>query len=346
MKKMPYLAVIAYLSLIILGIPCLTRAGEAFPGVTWDKAVSPDAVGWSSEKLKIADAFARTLQTDAYLIVQHGVIVHEYGETASATNIHSMRKSVLSLLMGIYSDRGVVDLNNTLADLGIDDKEKLSAAEKQATVRQLMQGRSGIYHPAAYESPEMAASRPARGSFKPGEHWYYNNWDFNALGTIFQKFTGKTVLESLRDDLAVPLQFEDFNYPSDTRFRYEGVSEHPAYLMRLSARDLARIGLLMSRNGMWKDSRIVSEKWIAESTASYSDTHIPNIGYGYMWYVDLRRKSFSARGDKGQLMIVSPVHHLILVHKVNTETDPDRNVSGKQFSELLRLIMDAKPTEG
>ncbi|MCX5880323.1 MAG: serine hydrolase [Deltaproteobacteria bacterium] len=335
-----------FLGLIILGLSSYLWAGETFPGEKWGKVISPDAAGWSSERLKNADDFARTLKTDAYLIVHHGVIVHEYGATTRAINIHSIRKSVLSVLMGIYSDRGVVVLNKTLSDLDINDKERLSATERQATVQQLMQARSGIYHPAAYEVPEAAVARPTRGTFKPGEHWYYNNWDFNALGTIFQKFTGKTVFESLRDDLAQPLQFEDFSYSSDTHFQYESASEHPAYIMCLSARDLARLGLLMSRNGRWKDRQIVSEKWVVESTTSYSETDIPERGYGYLWWVNVRQKSYSANGYKGQVMIVNPVRDLIIVHQVDTENDPNKNVSGGQFSELLQRIINAKLTEG
>lgn len=338
------------LGLLIFAIsvhpPCGWAGVDTFPEKTWEKAASPEAVGWSSERLKIADDFARTLQTGAYILVEHGVIVHELGAVSRPMNIHSMRKSILSVLMGIYRDRGVVNLDKTLADLGVDDKKgELSPAERQATVRQLMQSRSGIYHPAAYEAPGTAASRPARGSSKPGERWWYNNWDFNALGTIFQKFTGKSVFESLRDDLAEPLQFEDFDYAADTRFQYEDVSEHPAYIMRLSARDLARVGLLMARNGRWKDRRIVSEEWVAESTASYSETDIPGRGYGYMWWVNSDRKTFSANGYKGQIMIVSPARDLVLVRQVDTETGPGRDVSAKQLPELIRRIMDARLTD-
>ena len=339
--------VLVFLSLIVPGACGWSRAADQFPGEKWEKAVSPETEGWSSEGLKLADDFARTLQTDAYLIVQHGVIVHEYGAVARATNIHSMRKSICSVLFGIYADRGVVDLDKTLADLDIDDdKEKLSTTERQATIRQLLQARSGIYHPAAYEAPEDAAIRPSRGSFKPGAHWYYNNWDFNALGTIFKKCTGKTVFESLRDDLAEPLQFEDFNDSTDTRFQFENVSEHPAYIMRLSARDLARVGLLMARKGRWKDLRIVSEKWVAESTASYSETGIPGRGYGYLWWVNPGRRTYSANGYKGQIMIVNPARDLILVHKVDTEKEPAGNVSATQFSELLQRILNARITDG
>jgi CubicO group peptidase (beta-lactamase class C family) len=98
---------------------------------------------------------------------------------------------------------------------------------------------------------------------------------------------------------------------------------------------------LMSREGRWKDHRIVSEQWISESTTSYSDTDIPGRGYGYLWWVNLRQKTFSANGYKGQVLLVNPMRDLIIVHQVDTESNPDRSVSGKQFSELLQRIMDA-----
>ena len=335
------------LGLIIAGTSVFAGAQDKFPGEKWENAASPEFLGWSSEGLRSADAFARTLQTDAYLVVQHGVIVHEYGDTARATNIHSMRKSILSVLTGIYRDRGMVALDRTLAELGIDDNRGgLTPVERQATVRQLLEARSGIYHSAAYETSDMAAKRPARSSFRPGEHWYYNNWDFNALGTIFRRFTGKSVFESLRDDLAGPLQFEDFDYRADTHFEFESASEHPAYVMRLSARDLARIGLLMCRKGVWRDHRIVSENWVAESTTSYSETDEPGRGYGYLWWVNTGRGTFSANGHRGQIMIVNPARDLVFVHKVDTEKDRARKVSSRQLMELLDLVTNARRPAG
>ena len=103
---------------------------------------------------------------------------------------------------------------------------------------------------------------------------------------------------------------------------------------------------MISRNGRWKDRQIVSEKWVTESTTSYSDTDILERGYGYMWWVNLRHKSYSANGYKGQVMIVNPMRDLIIVHLVDAENDPKKNVSGRQFSELLQRIMNARLAEG
>jgi CubicO group peptidase (beta-lactamase class C family) len=317
-------------------------AGAGFPGKNWEQAASVEDAGWSAAGLAAADSYARTLQTDAYLIVDHGLIVHRYGDCARPINLHSMRKSVLSVLMGIYADRGQVDIDKSLADLDINEKVPLTKTERQATVRQLLQARSGVYLPAAYEAPEAKAARPARGSFLPGQHWYYNNWDFNALGTIFQKFTGKSVFEALRDDLARPLQFEDFNLSRDTQFWLEPESVHPAYIMRLSARDFARVGLLMSRKGDWDGQRIVPESWVAESTRSYSGTDQPKEGYGYLWWVSLDRPAYSANGYDGQIMIVNPARDVVIVHLVDTDDGSRRRVTHTQLSALLDRIFEAR----
>lgn len=341
-----------WVAALLLCLAWGAHAQDTYPSTTWEQASPEVAAQWSAERFKEADGLARSLQTDAYLVVHKGYIVHAYGGIGRVSNLHSMRKSVLSVLMGMGADRGKVKLDQTLAELGIDDKEGLSDAEKQATVRQLMQARSGIYHRAAYETGKMAAQRPARGSAAPGEKWVYNNWDFNALATIFAKATGQTVFESLRDDLAKPLQFEDFSYYSGTKFLYEGTSRHPAYLMWMSPRDLARIGLLMSRNGNWRGRQLVSQQWVQESTTSYSNAS-PNTGYGYMWWVGLNGrllqnefpgKVYAAEGSQGQYLLIDAARDLIIVHKVETNSDPHRQVTNQQFAELLRRILAAKIT--
>src|SRR5207247_606298 len=75
-------------------------------------------------------------------------------------------------------------------ELGIDDSEpSLTPEEKKATLGDLLKARSGVYHPALYETPGMKAARPRRSSHAHGTFWYYNNWDFNVLGTVFERQT-------------------------------------------------------------------------------------------------------------------------------------------------------------
>ena len=341
-------------ALLWLGVAGGVAAEAVFPAETW-ATPSPEAPSrWSSEKLKVADAFAASLRTDAYLVIDHGVLVHSYGDIDKPMNLASVRKSVLGLLTGMQVDSGAIDLDQTLADLDIDDKEGLTPTERGATVRQLLQSRSGVYHPAAYETPEARRLRPVRGSHAPGAFFYYNNWDFNALGTIFERRAGKTVFEALQRDLAEPLQFQDFRPAEDTRWVRERASEHPAYVMHLSARDLARVGLLAARNGRWGDRQLVSAAWIAESTVSYSTVSPGWSGYGYLWWVPLRAFPFWTRGphqlsmavgDGGQFMLVDRERDLVVVHRMDNDRVWFRRerVTIEQFAELAARIHAAVP---
>ena len=339
------------LAVALLVSPLRAHAAEVFPGATWERVQDLRAAGWDAAKLSAADELARTLSTDAYLVVDRGRIVHEYGATTLPTNVHSVRKSVLNLLVGIAVGRGAIDLRRTMADLGIDDVDALTASEKGATVEQLLQARSGVYHPAAYETKAMAALRPARGSASPGSHWYYNNWDFNALGTILERATGKPVSDALRDDLAGVLGFEHFTPAADTGLRYEPGSMHPAYTMRLSARDMARIGLLVLREGRWDARQVVPREWVVASLTSYTESARRGVGYGYLWWIGERGRHFgqvfpgkvvSARGHRGQYIVIDFARELVIVHKVNSELTSSRRVSTAEFGRLLALVLQAK----
>jgi len=289
------------------------------------------------------------LDTDSYLLVAGGKVIWEYGDTNLTSNIHSIRKSIASLLYGIAGDRGRVPLDRTRAELGIFFVNDPATTEKTATVRNLLSARSCIYHQAAYETKEQLERRPERYSCRPGERWFYNNWDFNALGSIFQALTNKTLFDAFDSELAGPLQLEHFKKAEHTQFHKEDVSRHPAYLFRLSALDLARIGLLVARGGNWCGKRIVSKRWIVESTTKMSDTN-RGSGYGYLWWVgedgkqfgtQFNGKTFSARWSRGQFMVVNPADDLIIVHRVDTDEKGTR-VKSREFEGLLAAIMAAR----
>jgi CubicO group peptidase (beta-lactamase class C family) len=102
----------------------------------------------------------------------------------------------------------------------------------------------------------MAERRPERGSHAPGTFWYYNNWDFNVLGALLRRATGEDTFAAVDKYLAQPLQMQDFT-PADGRYVRTDASEHPAYPMHFTARDLARFGWLYLNAGRWHDQQVV-----------------------------------------------------------------------------------------
>lgn len=178
------------------------KADPIYPGESWTIASSPEAAGWSGAGLEAAYAFAAAIGTGAIVIVQDGVIASEWGAVNHVSGIASMRKSLLSGLIGIHVAEGTIDLRSTLAELGIDDCEPgLTVQEKQATIADLLTSRSGVYHAAADQGPSTA---PERGCHLPGQYWFYNNWDFNVLGVVVQQLTGIPLAHDFDERIAAP----------------------------------------------------------------------------------------------------------------------------------------------
>lgn len=105
--------------------------------------------------------------------------------------------------MGFMSPKATSAWEKRSVKLRIDDRPPaLTPLEKQATILDLLRARSGVYHDAARETAGMRARRPVRGTHPPGSHFYYNNWDFNVLGTIFEKLTGKKIFEEFAERIS------------------------------------------------------------------------------------------------------------------------------------------------
>ncbi|MCQ4634181.1 beta-lactamase family protein [Shinella sp. CPCC 100929] len=287
------------------------------------------------------DALLAAGGSTALLAVRNGRVVFERGHHAHRSSVASVRKSLIGILYGIAIEAGEIDLDATLEDLGIDDLSPLTPEEKQATIADLLKSRSGIYHPCVYG---MEPGRPARGSHPPGTFWYYNNWDFNVLGTIYRQETGRTLAEAFQKLVAEPLEMQDF--AAEDIFDVPGPeSLHPVYKMRLSDRDLARIGHLFLKRGLWEQRRIVPEQWVEDSTTAWSALG-GGRGYGYLWWtaeanalgdsLSIDVPIFYASGAGGQYIIVIAALDLVVVHRA---ADVRNGIIHARMGEILRALL-------
>ena len=324
-------------------------ANNEVPGAEWRHIIGWEA-GWSRDGLEAVHERALQLNSTALMLVHHGIVVAEWGDTEKRTELASVRKSLLSALIGIAVTERKINLDATLGQLGIDDNApSLTEIEKQATVRMLLQARSGVYHAALYETPAMAARRPARGSHMPGTFWYYNNWDFNALGTIYEQATRTGIYDAFNTRIARPIGMQDYR-PEDGEYVTGAASIHRAYPIRMSARDLARFALLYLRGGNWGGKQIVPEAWVRESTRPYSTSEF-GPGYAYLWWTAapadpaltgmvLPEGTYFALGAGGQEAFVIPARDLVIVSRVDRDLNlPEPRL--RDVAELVRMILHA-----
>lgn len=337
-----------FAAILLTGV-CAGAQSNSVLGTEWQQLKSPEQAGWSREKLDGIQQYIEQIGSTSAMIVQHGTVVAAWGDVKRRSNLHSCRKSLLSALIGIAIAEGKIHPDETLAELGLDDKPpSLTTEEKQATVRDLLKARSGVYHPTVYETKGMEEKKPPRGSHAPGTFWYYNNWDFNALGFIYEQATGMKIFDAFYQKIAQPIGMQDFR-PRDGEYITGGDTRFPAYIFNMSARDFARFGLLYLRHGEWNGAQVVPRDWVAESTHPYSDTE--SGGDGYLWWtsdsasgdradIQFPKGCFWAEGHLGQYAVVVPSLDLVIVNRVDSDLT-SRTVGKREMANLVRLVVEA-----
>ena len=284
------------------------------------------------------------------MAVYRGHVIAAWGDVARELELHSVRKSLVSALYGVGIAEGKINLDATLSDLGVDDRTPLTAQEKQARVRDIISATSGVYLPAAYAGAEQDTERPARGSKQRGAHFFYNNWDFNVAGVVYERAMRENLYDAFARRIAQPIGMEDYQ-PADGFLVYEpSRSNHAAHTFRMSARDLARFGQLYLQQGKWGGRQVIPAAWIRESTSAKSDVG-GGTGYGFMWwtykagsvtrYPTLNKyDAYAGIGTGGQAVIVVPGAEMVFVHR--GDTDNGREVSGRSAWTIVELILAAR----
>jgi CubicO group peptidase (beta-lactamase class C family) len=349
----------ALLAALLLALPASgqPRTDPTFPGATWETVGREGlaAYGWNADELRAASGFlADSSYATGVVVVDRGRIVFTFGDIEELSYLASARKSILSILYGAWVENGVIDLDRTLEDLGIDDIGGLLPIERQAKVRHLITARSGVYHPASNGGDDLA-SAPPRGSQQPGTYPLYSNWDFNAAGAVFEKLTGRDIYDEVQAQLAIPLGFEDWDRSAQRKSGDLSISVNPAYHMWLSTRDMARVGLLMLNQGSWNGRQVVSREWTREIVRPVTPLGEMNpirrrdgyFGYGYMWWVFDGPKAvgpfegaYTARGAVGQWITVFPAVNLVVA--VKTKSDYGREMSWESWQRMMELLFEAR----
>ena len=148
---------------------------------------------------------------------------------------------------------------------------------------------------------------------------------------------------------------EDFRRELQQKSGNLKVSEHPAYHMWLSTRDMARIGLLMLRQGKWRGAQVVPGDWVRKITSPVTrNTEMNPVGlrngrwgYGCLWWVydgpaaqGAYEGGYSGQGAGGQYITVLPKIKLVVAHKTNIARS--KAVASRDYFDLVDLIVKAR----
>ncbi|MGD2124102.1 MAG: serine hydrolase [Gemmatimonadota bacterium] len=202
--------------------------------------------------------------------------------------IASCTKSVSSLLVGLAVQEGLIPgVGEPL--LNFFPQERAAAAEgwEDLTLEQLLTMSLALnWSPEEAESvhgtgPEAFRQILARTvAGRPGVDWAYVNMNVNLLAGVLRQATGEQAEAFAARTLFGPLGITEWDWDP---MKTEGFNLMDGSL-RLRARDMARIGVMVANGGEWQGQRIVAEDWIRNSIRPHLSADDPDWRYGYLWW--------------------------------------------------------------
>jgi CubicO group peptidase (beta-lactamase class C family) len=253
---------------------------------------------------------------------------HPYWKRTPLHTMQSVSKSVTSALVGIALRRGEIPgVEVPVMPYFSDFKTRPDARRDRMTLRHVLTMTTGIEwdeSSVSYTDPknDCAAMEAADDwiqyvldrpmAFEPGERYEYNSGATQLLSHLIARTTGKPADDYAKEHLFGPLGIE---YAWKRTPKGLADTEGGLYLR---PRDLAKLGYLYLRDGVWEGRRILPEGWVKDSTSLQVATGSPDWGYGYKWWVLSHREAealtaFAARGYGGQYCIVVPGLDLVVV---------------------------------
>jgi len=255
----------------------------------------------------------------ALVLARGNCILHEYYAYNSPDGqwpVHSVTKSVLSILVGIAIDKGLLRLDQKLPELVAEATDgSIDPRVADITLRDLLTMSSGFAPDETVEVPGVWNSSVwmIRRTVKhpPGTHFYYDNQGTNLIAIILRRAVGGNIAEFAKNELFAPLQIDRYYWAVDRDGNLPGYSG-----LLLTGRDMAKIGLLYLQQGRWRERQVVSEAYVLDSTHKHSDGGEPaNAGYGYLWWTKPIRdgsRAYFAAGYGSQLILNLPDRNLVM----------------------------------
>jgi CubicO group peptidase (beta-lactamase class C family) len=292
----------------------------------------------------------------AGIVLRGGYIVAEWGDTNRVDMTFSVTKSFLSTVVGLAYDRKMIKnlqtpVRDQVAPVWVySTSEKSDNADKFGKSRFLdlfetehnrkitwehLLRQTSDWEGTLWGKPDWA-DRPDRDAnnwlnrkrSQPGTVYEYNDVRVNVLAlaalNIWRKPLPQVLKENVMDEIGASDTWRWFGYENSFVIIDGAVLQsvsgggHWGGGMFISARDLARFGLLTARNGKWRDRQIISEEWVklARTPTGVQPT------YGFMnWFLNTDKKlypsapatAFAHVGNGTNVIYIDPEHDLVIV---------------------------------
>jgi CubicO group peptidase (beta-lactamase class C family) len=296
---------------------------------------------------------------NALLVVKNGYLVAEGyfngGSIDQATRIQSATKSYTSALVGIALEQGcLTSLDQKMMEFFPELADEITDPRKaQITIREMLEMRAG--YPWEESSAELfdllySGFRPSNLVDvplvrDPGSDFDYSNLTSHLVGVIVARACETDLKSFAEENLFTPLDAELQDWITDWEGNYNGHGD-----MYLTARDMAKFGLMYLNEGEYEGNQIVPADWVHDSLQTYSEDawdyrvgrNFQDIGYGYQWWsVTAGEHHYNlAWGHGGQQIAVVDDLDMVIVVKADPLFGEHGDRPWRREKENLNLVAD------
>ncbi len=311
-----------------------------------------------------ADSFADAVRAASELPRLYSLLVSRRGEivleryfngtrSGRPANVKSVSKSIVSALVGVAIERGLVPGPDTPIRTYFpeltkdrDDRKLRITIEDLLTMRSGLESTSNRNYGRWVQSQnwvQHALTKPLVAM--PGTQMEYSTGNTHLLSAILTKATKTSTWQFAQDALAKPLGFTLARWPQDPQGIYFGGND-----MLLTPRQMLVFGELYLRRGRVKGSdpftemhQVVPEKWIEQSFVPRGTSPISGQRYGYGWWMRelAGHQAYFAWGFGGQYIIVVPDLDLVVVTTSASTVAEDRRAHRRTLFELVEDLIVA-----
>jgi CubicO group peptidase (beta-lactamase class C family) len=261
------------------------------------------------------------------VVVRRGWLVAEWGDTARADMTFSVTKSYLALLAGLAVADGLIkSLDDPARELALDDGFE-SPQNRAITWRQLLQ-QTSEWEGTVWGKPDTldrnrvvgvgATSGAPKGGPRelraPGTHFEYNDVRVNRLSLSLMQVFRRPLPDVLRERIMEPIGASDgwdwagyrTSWVEIDGRRMQGVpgGGHWGGGLMIGARDHARVGYLVLREGTWDGRVVLPASWIAELRRPSA----VNPTYSLLWWLNTDRALYPSAPASGLLALGAGSH--------------------------------------
>jgi CubicO group peptidase (beta-lactamase class C family) len=330
---------------------------NVFPAREWKKE-DPEKLGLNMETLAQIDSLMKQAEANG-AIVRNGYLVAEFnygGPSDKTFEVQSITKSMTGIVLGLaLKEKRIPNLDAKVIEYfpGFN----AGPYTNEITFRHLVTASSGIKSTITkgrYYDPD---------NMKPGIESRYHNDHCYQLALALTYIYGKDLAEVIREKVLTPLMAQDSlkwgKHGSVVCADGREVPVAAGYaFVHVTARDLARLGLLFLNNGLWKEEQILPHDYVVESR-----TPIPipvmdtspdappgresGSKYGLAWRGRPSGKDkilWHMSGNGGQFCVVMPEYNLVMT-KINSYKEKPYTEIGKFEKLLWDLVKENRQTE-